>query len=129
MNLNKLYKEAEKIVAFKNLFPYFILLFIIGAVLVFSKIINSEMSNQDFFEAELNGLVNEIDLKPKNNYFQIKSKWYLIKDESIVFISKGDSLSKPKNSYMLIIYDKQQNIKWKGEVKNLIFKQVSMPGE
>jgi hypothetical protein len=129
MDLNKLFKVAEKIVPFKRLLPFFILLIIIGAVFIFLKIMNSESSNQVFFEAELNGLVNEIDHKYKVNYFQIGSKWYLIKDECIVYISKGDSINKPKDSYMLRVYDKQSNIKWQGEVKRLIFRRVSASGE
>lgn len=129
MDINKLFKEAKKIVTFKRLLPFFFLLIFIAAVFVFSKIINSEMTNQDFFEAELNGLVNEIKHKPKNNYFQIGYNWYLIKDECIVYVFKGDSISKPKNSYQLKVYDKQSNIKWQGKVKRLIFKQVSMPSE
>lgn len=129
MYLNKLFKEAEKIVPFKRLLPFFLFLFVIGAVFVFLQIINSKMPNKDFFKVELNGLIHEIKYKPKNNYFQIGSKWYLIKDECIVHISIGDSINKPKDSYMLKIYNKQSNIKWQGEVQNLIFRQVSKPGE
>ena len=127
MYINKLFEEAENIIPFKRLVPFFILLIVIAAVFIFSKIANPVMHNQNFFEAELNGLVNKIKHKPKNNYFQIGSNWYLIKDECIVFISKGDSISKPRNSYTLKIYYNQSNIKWQGEVKRLIFKQVNMP--
>jgi hypothetical protein len=126
MDSNKLFKEAEKIVPFKRLFPFFILLFTIGAVYVFSKLINSSLPNKEFFEAELSGKINEIKHSSKNNYFQIGTNWYLIKDECIVHFSKGDSISKLKNSYIVRVYDNQLNIKWQNEVQNLIFQKFDM---
>lgn len=125
MDLTKLFTVTKKIVPYKKLIPFFILLIIIGAVFIFIKIKNLDSYNQDFFETELNGLVNEIDHKTNDNYFQIGSKWYLIKNECIVYISKGDSINKPKDSYLLRIYDKQSNIKWQGEVKGVIFRKLN----
>ena len=128
MNINKLFKEANKIVSYKRMLPFFIILCVIGAVVVFSILIDTKMSNKDFFVAELNGPIYEIRQKPKNNYFLIGTKWYLIKDECIVNFSVDDSLNKTKNSYFLIVYDKQLKVKWQGNVKGLIFRQVNMPG-
>lgn len=129
MDLNRLFVEARRIVPFKKLLPFFLILSIIGAVLIFSKVMNSKMPNKEFFVVELIGKVHAISHTPKSTYFQIGSKWYLIKDECIIHIVKYDSIYKMKNSYILKVYDEQSNIKWQGEVKSLIFKQVNILGE
>lgn len=127
MDLNKLFEEAGRIVPFKRLLPFFIMLSIIGTVLIFSKVMNSKIPNKEFYAIELIGKIHDISHKPKSTYFLIGSKWYMIKDECIVYIAKNDSISKMKNSYMLKVYDEQSNVKWQGEVKSLIFKQVNIP--
>jgi hypothetical protein len=129
MYLNKLFEEAGKIVTFKSLLPFFIILSIIGAVLIFSKVINSKMPNKEFYAVELIGKVNDISHKPKSTYFQIGSKWYLMKDECIINIAKNDSICKMKNSYLLKVYDEYSRIKWQGEVNSLIFKKVNILAE
>lgn len=127
MDINKLFAEAHNIVPFKRLLPFFIVLIIIGGILVISKIMNSKMPNHDFYNIELCGRVYEIENRPRDTYFLIGSNWYLIKNENIDIISKGDSINKPQESYMLKVFDKESRVKWQGEVKSLIFRQVDSP--
>lgn len=129
MDLNKLFEEAGKISSFNKMRPYFLLLVVISVVLVFLKILNSKKISKTFYNVELSGNVNKIIHKPKNTYFLIGSEWYLIKDECITNIAKDDSIFKKKDSYILKVYKDQSILKWEGEVKNLIFKKLSIPGD
>jgi hypothetical protein len=124
MDLNRMFEEHERIVPFKKMLPFFTLLFIVGIILIIWTIMESKMPNRDFFKAELSGQVYEIESRPRDTYFLIGNKWYLIKNECIDNISEGDSIDKPKDSYTLRVYDKESKIKWQGEVKSLIFRQV-----
>ncbi|MFZ5430473.1 MAG: hypothetical protein ACOZDD_09585 [Bacteroidota bacterium] len=127
MDFNRMLEEHEKFVPFKKIKPFFILMGIVGVIFILATIINSKMPNRDFYKVELSGRVYEIESRPRDTYFLIGSNWYLIKTENIDIISKGDSISKPQESYMLKVFDKESNVKWQGEVKSLIFNQVDRP--
>jgi hypothetical protein len=127
MDIKRLFVEAQKIVPFKRVLPFFVLLFIIGTILIMSIIKESKMPNRDFFMVGLRGQVYEIESRPKDTYFLIGNKWYLIKNKCIDIICEGDSIEKPKDSYMLKVYDIKLKLKWQGEVKSLIFREVDEP--
>ena len=110
MDLNKLFKETNKIISLKRLLPLFVLIGFVGSIMVLSPILKSKIPNKDFYKVELIGQVNDIKKKTKSTYFQIANNWYLIKDECIVHVFIGDSINKKKDSYMLKIYDKQSGI-------------------
>ena len=122
-----MFEEHEKIVPFKKILPFFILMFIVGFILILATVINSNMPNRDFFKAELIGQVYEIEKRPRNTYFLIGNKWYLIKSECVDNISEGDFIDKPQESYTLKVFDKDSKIKWQGEVKSLIFRRINKP--
>ena len=124
MDFNRMLQEHEKIVRFKEMKPFFIIMVIVGIIIILATIVNSKMPNRDFYKAELTGRVYEIVSTPRDTYFLIESSWYLIKNENIDNISKGDSINKPQKSYVLKVFDKDSRIKWQGEVKSLIFRQV-----
>ncbi len=120
-------EEHEKILPFKKIKPFFIVMGIVGVIIIFVTIMNSQIPNRDFYKVELSGRVYEIESRPRDTYFLIGSNWYLIKNENIDNISKGDSINKPQESYMLKVFDKESRVKWQGEVKSLIFRQADRP--
>ena len=120
-------EEHEKIVPFRRMRPFLILMVIVAVISILATIIYSNMPNRDFYKTPLNGRVHEIELRPGDTYFLVGNNWYLIKSEHIYKISKGDSISKPQDSYVLTVFDKESGEKWQGEVKSLIFRQVDSP--
>lgn len=125
MNVNYLFEEANKIVPFKKMLPFWVLLIIIGLVIIFTKVWNSKTPNQDFYKAELIGRVQNIQEQIGSTFFKIGAKWYLIKDECITHISVGDSIVKNRNSFHLMIFEEKSNIiKYQEEVKSLIFESA-----
>ena len=124
MSTDKLFKEAEKIIPFKRILPFLILLFLIGIGMIVSVIFKSMSQNQAFYKTRLNGIVNEIEQRPKENYYKIESEWYLIKHEIIDEIALGDSIDKIENSNILVLFDDQSNLKWHGEVKGVTFSKI-----
>lgn len=127
MDYNRMLEEHEKIISFKKIKPFFIVMGVVGVILILATIMYSKMPNHDFYNIELCGRVYEIENRPRDTYFLIGSNWYLIKNENIDNISKGDSINKPQESYMLKVFDKESRVKWQGEVKSLIFRQVDSP--
>jgi hypothetical protein len=127
MDMKRLFEELEKIVPLKKAAPYFAAFFIVGFLFIWASMLYDKRPNKYFYNTEFYGIVNEIYSKPKNTYFQIGRKWYLIKSEFIINICTGDSISKTKASFKIEIYYDRSNIKWQGDVKRLVFEQVEKP--
>lgn len=127
MELNRLFAEHEKIIPFKKILPFLLITFTVGIILILVTIINLKTPNMVFFKTEISGYVFEIERRPRDTFFLIGDSWYLIKTEIIDKISEGDSIVKQQDSYTLNVYDEKARIKWKGEVRSLIFRQVDRP--
>ena len=127
MHINNMLKEAEKIIPFNKIKPFFILLGTVGIIIIVGNLINSSVPNPDFYRAELSGRVYKIETRPRDRYFLIGKNWYLIKCDIIDKISAGDSINKTQDSYILEVFDKESKVKWQGEVKSLTFREVDRP--
>ena len=125
--MDKLFKEAAKIVSLKKLLPFFSIL-ALGTILMFLlSIRESTKTNKDFFNVKLEGRINEIYEEQKESFFLIDSNWYVIKDEMINIICVGDSILKNDSSYIIIIKDNINNkIKFQEDVKSIIFEEVNL---
>lgn len=124
MRIDKLIVEAEKIVPFRKILPYFLALFIAATIYGFLNLITKLLPNKEYYTTEVIGKVQKIEEKDNNVYFFIGSKVFLIKDEILVHISVGDSLVKHSESYQIIIYDSRNEIKVIKENKRIILREI-----
>jgi len=124
MRIDKLIVEAEKIVPFRKILPYFLALFIAATIYGFLNLIIKLLPNKEYYITEVIGKVQKIEEKDNNVYFFIGSKVFLIKDEVLVHISVGDSLVKHSESYQIIVYDSRNEIKVIKENKRIILREI-----
>lgn len=124
MRIDKLIVEAEKIVPFRKILPYFLALFIAATIFGFLNLIIKLLPNKEYYLTEVIGKVQKIEEKNNNVYFFIGSKVFLIKDEVLVHISVGDSLVKHSESYQIIVYNSRNEIKVVKENKRIILREI-----
>jgi hypothetical protein len=124
MRIDKLIVEAEKIVPFRKILPYFLALFIAATIFGFLNLIIKLLPNKEYYLTEVIGKVQKIEEKDNNVYFFIGSKVFLIKDEVLVHLSVGDSLVKHSESYQIIVYNSRNEIKVVKENKRIILREI-----
>lgn len=117
-------REANKIAPYKVVKPILILMGVVVIVVIMGILARSFVPNDRFKQLEINGMVDSIVQESKNNYYFISGTWYSFKDECVKHMSKGDSVVKLRDSYVITIYDDSRYIKWQSETKHFIFEDL-----
>ena len=95
-----------------------------GCVILICFFLFFPFFNNSFYGEDIQGQINEIVEESKAWKIQIDSSWYFVQMPYVDSLSKGDLIVKPKKSFSLTIYTKERQVKFKKELRNIIFKRI-----
>ncbi|WP_282038499.1 hypothetical protein [Saccharicrinis aurantiacus] len=106
MNIDSLFKEANKIWPFRSFAKYmggFAIIFLV--VILIALFANSNKLNSEFYEFEIHGEISEVVLGRKHNYVKINSEWFAIQGEFNAYLKANLKIDKDMYSTVIIIND------------------------
>lgn len=125
MSLNlhpsKLFAEAQKIVAFREIAPFFAILGICAFISLIVVIWSSNQPNKIFYQTSIIGTVTDVYRDEEDVWYQIGKNWYIIINPLVNNLSIGDSIIKKSDSYKIVIFRDSIHIKNRGEIKEVGF--------
>jgi hypothetical protein len=125
MSLNlhpsKLFAEAQKIVEFRKIAPFFAILGICAFTSLIIVIWNSTQPNKFFYQTSIIGTVTDVYSDERDVWYKIGQNWYVIINPMTNNLAIGDSVFKESDSHDIIIFGGADNIKSKGEIEEVGF--------
>lgn len=96
MKLTKMFRDTQKVVSFKTLAPFFIIMGVVSLYMTIMTIYSDKKPNKYFYEASIIGGIDNIRYDQKYTWYKIGQDWFLLLNYQIGDLSIGDSIYKKK---------------------------------